>query len=44
MVKYIIPMLEGCLVDKKWRFKLSIAENITNLFKTLGYDDHKEFL
>jgi hypothetical protein len=27
-LKYLIPMLETVLNDKKWRFKLSIAENI----------------
>lgn len=25
IVKYIIPLIEGCVLDKKWRFKLSIA-------------------
>ena len=29
--------------DKKWRFKLAVAENIEKLFKTLGYDDFKDF-
>lgn len=27
-LKYLIPMLETVLNDKKWRFKLAIAENI----------------
>jgi hypothetical protein len=40
-IKYLIPLVEGCLNDKKWRFKLAIAENIVNLFKTLNYDEHK---
>ena len=39
-----MPMIEGCLNDKKWRFKLAIAENIVNFFKTLNYDEHKDFL
>jgi hypothetical protein len=43
-VKYLIPMVEGCLTDKKWRFKLAIAQNIPSFFKTLNYDSHKEFL
>lgn len=37
-------MVEGCLVDKKWRFKLAIAENIVNLFRTLSFEEHREFL
>ena len=36
-------MLETVLTDKKWRFKLAVAENIEKLFKSLGYDDFKEF-
>jgi hypothetical protein len=36
-VKYLIPLVEGCLADKKWRFKFAIAQNIPNFFKTLNY-------
>lgn len=32
------------MTDKKWRFKLAIAQSIPNLFKTLNYETHKEFL
>lgn len=42
--KYLIPLIEGCLNDKKWRFKLAISQNIPNFFKTLDYDTHKDFL
>ena len=35
--KYLIPLVEGCLTDKKWRFKMAIAQSIPNFFKTLGY-------
>lgn len=42
--KYVIPLVEGCLTDKKWRFKLAIAQSIPNFFKTLNYDNHKDFL
>ena len=40
-VKYLIPLIEGCLTDKKWRFKLAIAQNIPSFFKTLPYETHK---
>lgn len=43
-VKYLIPLVEGCLTDKKWRFKLAIAQNIPSFFKALPYETHKEFL
>ena len=43
-VQYLIPLIEGCLTDKKWRFKLAIAQNIPSFFKTLPYEGHKEFL
>lgn len=36
-------MIETVIGDKKWRFKLALAENINKLFKTLGYEDFKEF-
>lgn len=36
-------MLETVLTDKKWRFKLALAESIEKLFKSLGYDDFKDF-
>ncbi len=39
-----MPLIEGCLTDKKWRFKLAIAQNIPNFFKALNYEEHKEFL
>ena len=42
--KYLIPMLEGCFNDKKWRFRLSIAEKSLGLFESLNYDDYKEFI
>ncbi len=42
-MKFLIPLIETVLNDKKWRFKLAVAENIEKLFKTLGYDDFKEF-
>ena len=42
--KYLIPMIEGTLNDKKWRFKLALAENITGLFKELGYENYKDFI
>lgn len=40
-VKYLLPLVEGCLNDKKWRFKLAIAQNIPNFFKTLNYEENK---
>ena len=40
-VKYLLPLIEGCLLDKKWRFKLAIAQNIPNFFKALNYEEHK---
>lgn len=43
-VKYLLPLIEGCLTDKKWRFKLAIAQNLPNFFKTLNYDENKDFL
>jgi hypothetical protein len=43
-VKYLLPLIEGCLNDKKWRFKLAIAQNIPNFFKTLTYEENKDFL
>jgi len=43
-VQHLIPLIEGCLADKKWRFKLAIAQNIPSFFKTLAYENHKEFL
>ena len=42
--KHLIPMVEGCLSDKKWRFKFAIAQNIPAFFKALSYDSHKDFL
>ena len=24
-IKYLVPLVEGCLNDKKWRFKFTIA-------------------
>lgn len=42
--KYLVPMIEGCLNDKKWRFKLTLAENITGLFRELGYENYKDFI
>lgn len=43
-VKYLLPLIQGCLSDKKWRFKLAISQNIPNFFKSLNYDENKEFL
>ena len=43
-IKYLIPLIEGCLNDKKWRFKLTIAESIPRFFKALPYADHADFL
>ena len=37
-------MIEATLNDKKWRFKLALAENITGLFKELGYENYKDFI
>lgn len=37
-------MVEGCLNDKKWRFKFAIAQSIPSFFKALNYDTHKDFL
>lgn len=41
--KHLVPLVEGCLGDKKWRFKFAIAQSIPSFFKTLPYDNHKEF-
>lgn len=43
-MKYLLPLIEGCLADKKWRFKLAISQNIPNFFKSLNYEENKEFL
>ena len=39
--QYLLPMIENCLTDKKWRFKLAIAESLKGLFTNLNYDKHK---
>lgn len=43
IIKYVIPLIEGCITDKKWRFKLAIAEALPSFFKSLSFDDHREF-
>ena len=42
--QHLVPLVEGCLNDKKWRFKLAISQNIPSFFKSLNYDVHKNFL
>ena len=37
-------MVENCITDKKWRFKLAIAESLKGLFKTLDAIKHKAFM
>ena len=37
-------MIENCITDKKWRFKLAIAESLKGLFKTLDAIKHKAFM
>lgn len=41
--QYLLPMIENCLSDKKWRFKVAVAESLHDMFKTLKYHQHKEF-
>ena len=43
-VKYLLPLIQGCINDKKWRFKLAISQNIPNFFKSLSYEENKQFL
>lgn len=38
VVRYLLPLLESCLTDKKWRFKLAYSESIVALIRVLGYD------
>lgn len=42
--KYILPMIENSGTDKKWRFKLAVAESIKGLFKNLDPNKNKAFL
>lgn len=42
--KYLLPMVENCIADKKWRFKLAIAESLKGLFKSLDSIKHKGFM
>ena len=35
--KHVIPIIVSCQQDKKWRFRLSVVENLPTLFKNLGY-------
>jgi hypothetical protein len=42
--KHLVPMIEGCLNDKKWRFKLALAQSISALFRELGYENYKDFI
>ena len=42
--KHLVPMVEGCLNDKKWRFKLAIAESLPQFLKTLKFENHREFI
>jgi hypothetical protein len=35
--KFVIPIIISCQQDKKWRFRLSVVENLSPLFKNLGY-------
>ena len=37
-------MVENCISDKKWRFKLAIAESLKGLFKSLDPIKHKGFM
>jgi serine/threonine-protein phosphatase 2A regulatory subunit A len=40
--KHVIPIIISCQQDKKWRFRLSVVENLPILFKNLGYDSFKD--
>lgn len=42
--RYLLPMIETSVVDKKWRFKLAVAESIKGLFKGLDPIKNKAFL
>lgn len=42
--KYVLPMIESSLTDKKWRFKLAIAEGIAPLLKKLDVSKNKAFV
>lgn len=42
--KHIIPIIMSCQEDKKWRFRLSVVENLPTLFRNLGYDSFKDSL
>jgi hypothetical protein len=42
-IKYVIPLVEGVLSDKKWRFKFAVAESLVNFFRALSFDEHREF-
>ena len=37
-------MVENSISDKKWRFKLAIAESLKGLFKSLDPIKHKGFM
>lgn len=37
-------MIETSIIDKKWRFKLAVAESIKGLFKGLDPIKNKGFL
>lgn len=43
LVKHIIPLIEGCLTDKKWRFKFSVAQSLIGFFKNLAFEEHRQF-
>ena len=42
--KYLLPMVEKYITEKKWRFKLAVAESIKGLFKSLDAIKHKPFM
>jgi hypothetical protein len=37
-------MIESSLTDKKWRFKLAIAESLKGLFKAIDPNKNKAFM
>lgn len=43
IVKSVLPLVEACLTDKKWRFKLALTESLMNFFKALSFDEHRDF-
>lgn len=42
--RYLLPMVENSLTDKKWRFKLAAAESIRGIFKNLDPIKSKPFM